>query len=159
MTADPEVRAKLITERDSFWILSHLLFLIGPVATALGLGIFTSTVETANARPLAMVGLAAMVLGTLVWAHIVLAYRLLMLGEEYVRTTGGAWTFPTYTLLTLGAHILNGIVLLLSGFPTWLGLVTLGLSSLILIAFFIQKDSGPPLFYIPTLIMGIAFLT
>lgn len=159
VTADPDVRAKLITERDNYWILSHILFLIGPVTTAIGMGVFTSAIETSVARALAIVGLIAFILGTLVWVHIVLAFRLLMLPEEYVRTTGGAWTFPTYTVLTLGGLILYGIVLLLTGFPTWLGLVTIGLSSLILIAFLIQKDSGPPVYYIATLIMGIVFLT
>ncbi|MCI0711209.1 MAG: hypothetical protein L0154_13710 [Chloroflexi bacterium] len=158
-TSDPDLREKLINERDNFWIISHLLYIIGAVLTTTGMGIFTSTVEAPDARLLAIAGLAALVLGTLVWVHIVLTFRLLMLSEEYVRTTAGGWTFPTYAVLTLGGLIVHGIVLLLSGFPIWLGVVTIGLNSIILIAFYIQKDSAPPLFYIATLIMGIVFLT
>ncbi len=156
---DPQKRAQLITNHRSNWVVGHLLLLAGVVIVAVGLGVFTNTVETANARPLAIVGLVAIALGSIVWAYIVVRFRLAMPPEEYVRTTAGAWTFPTYTVLTLGALILYGIVLFMTGFPTWLGITTVGLNSLILIAFIIQKDSIPALFYVATLIMGIAFLS
>lgn len=158
-TSDPDLREKLIKEREAYWIVSHLMFAIGAVMTTTGMGIFTSTVEAPIDRLLAIGGLVAMVLGTLVWVHIVFAFRLLMLGEEYVHTTAGGWTFPTYAVLTLGGLIVYGIVLLLGDFPIWLGVVTIGLNSVILIAFYIQKDSAPPLFYMATLIMGVVFLT
>ena len=158
VTYDPEVRAKLIAEQDTSWILSHMLFLLGPVLTVMGMGVFTTTIEAANVRLLAIIAFVAYLLGMLVWAYIVLAFRLLMLGEEYVHTTAGGWTFPTYTVLTLGALILYGAVLLLSGFPAWLGQLTIGLNGLILIAFLIMKNSAPPLYYITTLIIGIVFL-
>lgn len=159
VTADPNVRVQLITDLHGYWILSHILFLAGAIATAVGLGVFTSTIEASNARPLALIGLGAIALASVIWAYSVLAFRLSMPPDEFVRTSSGAWTFPTYTLLTLGALILYGIVLLVSGFPTWLGIVTVGISSLILVAFLIQRDAVPAAFYIPTLIMGIAFLT
>lgn len=157
LTSDADFREKLINERDSYWIVSHIMFVIGAVTTTAGMAIFTSTIEGTNARVLAIVGLVAVVLGTFAWIHIVFAFRLLMPSEEYVRTTAGGWTFPTYTALTLGGLILYGIVLLLSDFPTWLGLVIIGLNSMILITYYVW-DMGPGLFYITTLIMGIVFL-
>ncbi len=158
VTADPDVRAQLITDLRPYWVLSHFLFLVGVVVTAIGLGFFTSTVEAGNARTLAIIGLTAIVLASAAWAYIVLAFRLSMPVEEYVRTNAGAWTFPAYSLLTLGALILYGLVLLLTGYPTWLGIVTVGLTSLILVGLLIQRDAIPALFYIPTLIMGIVLL-
>ncbi len=155
---DPEKAAQFIRNNRSNWVVGHILLLAGVVIVAVGLGVFTSTVETANARPLAIVGLVAIALGSIVWAYIVVRFRLAMPPEEYVRTTAGAWTYPTFSLLTLGALILYGIVLLLSGFPTWLGIATVGLSGLILVAFLRQK-AFPALYYIPTVIMGIALLS
>jgi hypothetical protein len=155
---DPEKAAQLITNLRSSWVVGHILLLAGVVIVAAGLGVFTSAVETAAVRPLAMVGLVAIALGSIVWAYIVVAFRLAMPPEEYVRTTAGAWTYPTFSLLTLGALILYGVVLLLSGFPAWLGIATVGLSGLILVAFLMQK-AFPALYFIPTLIMGIAFLS
>ena len=127
-TADLDVRARLINDMRGYWVLAHIFLLVGVVVVAIGLGVFTSTVEVANTRLLATVGLTAIILASLVWAYIVLAFRLGMSAEEYVRTTAGAWTFPAFALLTLGAFILFGIVLLSSGFPTWSGLATIGLS-------------------------------
>lgn len=158
-TSDPDARAKIITDLRGYWVVAHLLFAAGVVATVAGFGVFTSTLESPNARTLALVGLAAIALGSLVWIYIVVAFRLSMPAEEYVRTTAGGWTFPVYAVLTLGALIVYGIVLYVAGFPTWLGIVAVGLSSLILIAFVIQGDSIPALFYIVPLIMGIVFLT
>jgi hypothetical protein len=79
--------------------------------------------------------------------------------DEYVRTTVGAWTFPAYTLFTLVAFILFGVVLLSTGHPTWVGIAMIGLSSLILVAFIVQKDAIPAMFYIATLIMGVSLLS
>ena len=158
VTTAPDVRAQLITDNRSYWVLSHVCFLAGVVTVAIGLGVFTSTIETSNARSLAIIGLVAITLASAVWAYIVLAFRLTMPVEEYVRTTAGAWTFPAYTLLTLGAFILYGVVLLSTDYAAWVGITTIGLSSLILVAFIIQKDAIPGMFYIVTLIMGIALL-
>lgn len=157
-TSDPDLREKLINDRDSYWIISHIMFLIGAVTTTTGMAIFTSTIEETDVRLLALVALVALVLGTLIWVHIVFAFRLLMSSEEYVRTNAGGWTFPAYAVLTVGGLMVYGIVLLLSDFPTWLGLVTIGLNSVILIAYF-ARDTGPGPFYVTTLIIGIAFLT
>jgi hypothetical protein len=156
---DPQERARLIINHRSNWVVGHILLLAGVLIVAIGLGVFTGTVETANARPLAIVGLVAIALGSIVWAYIVVRFRLAMPPEEYVRTTAEAWTYPTFTLLTLVALILFGIVLLMSGFPIWLGIVIAGLSGLILIAFLARQNTIPALYYIAPLIMGIVLLS
>jgi hypothetical protein len=155
---DAEKMAQIITKLRPYWIISHILFVAAVGSVAIGLGVFTSIIEAATARPLAIVGLVAIGLGSIVWAYIVIRFRLSMPPEELVRTTAGAWTFPAFTLLTLGALILYGLVLLMSGFPTWLGTITVGLSGLILIAFLSRRNVIPAVFYVVTLIMGIAFL-
>src|SRR5262249_250211 len=149
---DTEKMAEVITRLRPYWILGHILFLVAVVIVAVGLGVFTSTVEAENARLLAIVGLVAIGLGSLIWASIVVRFRLSMPPEELVRTTAGAWTFPAFTLLTLGALILYGLVLLTSRFPAWLGIISVGLSGLILIAFLSRKNVIPAVFYIVPLI-------
>jgi hypothetical protein len=156
---DMEQMAQVITQLRPAWILGHILFLVGVVTVVIGLGVFTGSIEAANARTLAIVGLVAAVLGSLVWAYIVLAFRLSMSAEELVHTKAGAWTYPAFTVLTLGALVLFGIVLLVNDFPAWIGIATAGLSGLILIAFLARKNTIPALYYIAPLILGIALLS
>ena len=108
VTADPDVRAQLITDLRRYWVLSHLLFLAGVIAVAVGLGVFSGTVAP-DARPLAIIGLTVIVLASVVWAYIVFAFRLSRPPEQYVRTNAGAWAFPAYSLLTLVRRLLHVI--------------------------------------------------
>src|SRR5262245_21622073 len=75
---DAEKMAEVITKLRSGWILGHIRFLAGVMFVTSGLGVFTSAVETAGARPLAIVGLIAVGLGSIVWAYIIVRFRLLM---------------------------------------------------------------------------------
>jgi len=159
ITEDPDERIRIISGREHFWIIAHLVFLIGAVMTTIGLGIFTFNVAEGLGQLLAVIGFVLAVAGTIVFTHIIFAFRLLMLAEEYVHTQAGAWTFPAYTLLWLGGVILCGITLLLSDYPIWSGLAIIALNSAILLGFLWKKDSGPPVYYVATLIMGVALLS
>ena len=84
------------------------MFLAGATTTAAGLAVFTTTVDAPIPRLLASAGLASVAFATLVWTYEVLAVRLSLPAEDYVQSSAAVWTFPAYSLLTLGARVLFG---------------------------------------------------
>jgi hypothetical protein len=155
----PDLRTRIdtIANHRTAWVLANVGYLAGIVATGIGLVVLAPTLGEPNANPLAWIGLVAIVLATLV--GVVGVYLQVSLPPEKVLgTTGGKRAIRVFSLLTLGAFILFGAALLLAGFPVWLGAVTIGLSGLIVAVWIIWDNGIPPLYYLVSLIMGIALL-
>jgi hypothetical protein len=54
--------------------------------------------------------------------------------------------------------ILIGAALLSTGYPSWIGMLMIGLNGSLLVALEIQKDAVPASFDLASLVVGIAFL-
>jgi len=159
-------KIELIASHRTFWVLQHIFFLAGVIATAIGLFILATILRETNARPLATGGLIGILLATAVWA-VATYFRLSVPAEEIVRTSDvpplflaafEGWIFVAFTVLTLGALIVYGAALFRSGLLKRLGGIAAMLSSLMLLAAIILGDWAPEAQYLVTLPIGIGLL-
>lgn len=158
---DSEKRLEIIETYQSRWVASNVLFVLGGLATAAGLILFTIYAQGEVNSLLNWLAALSYSLGTVLW--IIFLYNRTVnpaqLFEDYAFTPG---TIALIGLL-IGGLLLYGIVYIQAGYPGWLGFGTVGLTVLIgaLALFFPSRffASFPPqVLYLFTLAAGIVFL-
>lgn len=101
MGGDRDKMAEKIESDSLSWLLLHVLSLLSMSTLSYALILLANTFTDSNAVLLAVLGISAFIVGSLVWMHITFKFRLGMTPKEYVHTTEGSWTFPVYSVLTL----------------------------------------------------------
>ena len=156
----------MIAHDWSSWVLQQSVFLAGLLLTTSGLIVLSSSLRTTPSYRLAQVALVGIIVATSIWV-VISALRLAVPAADIRQTAdipplfGAAmngWLFQIFNLLMLGALVIYGGALLQSGWPRWLGLTTIILSSLMLGAFSFFGDGPPEMLFVVTLIVGIAAL-
>jgi hypothetical protein len=166
--AEPDLLTGLaMIAHDWFgWVLQQSLFLAGLLLTTTGLIVLGNSLRPTRGYRLAQVALAGIVVATSIWV-VITAIRLVVPVADIRQTAdipplfGAAmngWLFQSFNLLMLGSLVIYGGALLQSGWPRWLGLTTITLSSLMLGVFGFFGDGPPELLCLVTLIVGIAAL-
>lgn len=158
---ESEKRLEIIETHQSRWIASNVLFVLGALATAAGLILFSLSIQGDVNSLLNWLAVLFYGLGTVLWI-IFLFNRTInpaQLFENYVFTPS---TIALVGLL-VGGLLLYGILYIQAGYPGWLGFGTVGLTVVIgaLALFFPGRffASFPPqALYLFTLAAGIVFL-
>ena len=147
-----------IQSRPIEWASSLVLFAVGGMVTAVGLGLLTLQLRSLNsAAGPAVIGFVSVMLGAVCWTVIVyLRYTLPL--EIVLREPTLGWWFVAYTLLTQAALIAYGLALVQAGYPRWLGISTMGLAAGSFLAYVVFKDMPPFAHYVITLMIGVALL-
>jgi hypothetical protein len=135
------------------WVISQILFSVGALGVALGVGL---AIYSLNDRPMAPWLLIAAVLlaaGALLWSWHV--YLRAVDPAAFVSGALPGWQFPLYTLLTISAFLMIGISLRGGGFPTWSTWLLMGGAVLFLVLNIIFKDLPPFAHYLLGLVLGL----
>ena len=127
----PQLKAEYIATHPTDWLLSNTLFSAGAVLAALGVLVFARQVqnisESRNIRIASYLGGAMALVGGMFFA-IICNYRIAMEPQALMRNIDVMpWMFWASILLTAFALLIVGVVLLLTGYPKWLGWLVLGL--------------------------------
>ena len=156
----------IVARNWSGWVLQHSVFLTGLLLTTGGLiGLGISLRTTAGAR-LARVALIGLVAATSICV-VISAIRVTVPAAEIRQSAdipplfGAAmngWLFQSFNWLMLGSLAIYGGALLQSGWPRWVGLTTIILSSLMVGAFSYFGDGPPEMLCAVTLIVGVTAL-
>ena len=144
-------RLEIVTTRPQGWLIAQLLFGLGGVVTAVGLGLAASHWEAVS-WALSM-GWGLFGLGAGLWAWLV--YWRAKEPAGFAQNNQPNWPFPVYSFLTQAGLLLFGIGLLALELPNWIGWLLIGGAILFCLAFIIFKDVPPLVYYILTLIAGI----
>jgi hypothetical protein len=148
------------------WALQQIVFLAGLLLTTIGLSMLGNILRTTPGRRLAEVALVGLIVATSIW--VIIAIIRITVPVADIRQTAdipplfgaamNGWLFQTFNPLVLGALAIYGGALLQSGWPRWLGLTTIILSSLMLSVFTFFGEGPPEMLCVVTLILGIATL-
>ena len=154
----PSQAAKLeiITSNRTAWSASQVLFGLGASIAAIGLGFVAHHLRAAPGAVWAYIGLAAVILGAVLWDGLV--YLRAVDPEGFVEGRLVGWLFPAYTLLTQVGLIAFDVSYLRAGYPAWLGGVTVGGAIIFFIIYLVFRDIPPFVYYILTFIAGIVLM-
>lgn len=158
---DIDVRMQIVEDYQSRFNTAQIATAVGATGIALGYLLLTLHLQGDETARLANVGAAAMLLGAISLAI------LMLLGISDPRAylergslSGSPATIydDGFTWLTIAGYLLYGIVFLRADFPRWLAFFTLGLTILVLfVALFVEQAAVELLFLMP-LVVGIALL-
>jgi hypothetical protein len=156
--AEPSQAAKLeiIASNRRAWSASQVLFGLGASIAAIGLGFVAYHLRTTPGAVWAYIGLAAVILGAVLWdGHV---YLRAIDPEGFVEGRLMGWLFPAYALLTQFGLLVFGVAYLRAGYPAWLGGITVGGAVIFFIVYLIFKDIPPFVYYILTFIAGVRLM-
>jgi hypothetical protein len=156
--AEPSQAAKLeiIASNRTAWSASQVLFGLGASIAAIGLAFVAHHLRDTPGAVWAYIGLAAVILGAVLWdGHV---YLRAIDPEGFVGGRLIGWLFPAYALLTQVGLLAFGVAYLRAGYPAWLGGVTVAGAVIFFIVYLVFKDIPPFVYYIPTFIAGIRLM-
>ena len=149
-----EQQLAVIAADRSGWQVAQLSFGSGATIAWVGMAMLAYWLETKKRSIFPLVAMAASGAGLVFW--IVYIYLRTISPENFVHSLYPGWLFPAYSFLTLLAIFVLGMEMYRLKFPRWLALL---LSAVLLaLAFLVLKDLPPLLYYIVTLVDGIAVL-
>jgi hypothetical protein len=166
--AEPDLLAgiAMIADNQIAWVLQQIVFLAGLLWITIGLIVLGNILRTTPGRRLAEIALVGLIVATSIW--VIIAIIRIVVPVTGIRQTAdlpplfgaamNGWLFQAFNHLMLGALAIYGGALLQSGWPRWLGLTTIILSSLMLGIFSFFGQGPPEMLCVVTLILGIAAL-
>lgn len=159
-TDDPLLKLGYIEEDPVAWDLAMTLLGLGGLIAAIGLvPLARSAQQVTDPRILGVIayGAATLAIGGAVSWVIISSVRIAQSPFEVVFADGSPWLFGTYRVFTRAAFIIFGVVLLLSGYPRWLGWMLI-VSGAIMFADLVALVLPPFVHYVVFLILGAALL-
>lgn len=152
----PAAKLEIITSNRTAWSASQVLFGLGGSIAAIGLGFVAYHLHGTPGAVWAYIGLAAVILGAVLWdGHV---YLRAIEPEGFVEGRLIGWLFPAYALLTQVGLLAFGVAYLLAGYPAWLGGVTVAGAVIFFIVYLIFKDIPPFVYCVLTFIAGIRLI-
>lgn len=159
--ADIEVRLQIVENYRSRFNTAQIATVVGTAGIAVGYLLLTLHLQGSEAAGFANLGAAAMMLGTVSLAILMLlgitdprAY----LERGSLSGSSASIYDDGFTWLTIAGYLLYGIVFLRAGFPKWLAYFTLGLTILVLFAALFIEQAAVELLFLMPLVVGIALL-
>jgi hypothetical protein len=159
-TDDPLLKLRYIEEDPAGWDLAMTFLGLGGLIAAIGLVPLARSVQrVTDPRILGVIayGAATLAIGGAVSWVIISSVRIAQSPFEVVFADAGPWLFGTYRVFTRAAFIILGFVLLLSGYPRWLGWMLI-VSGVIMFADLVALVLPPFVHYVVFLILGAALL-
>jgi hypothetical protein len=158
---DIDVRLQIVESYRSRFFAAQIATAVGAAGIAVGYLLLTLYLQGDEAARFANLGAAAMLLGTISLAI------LMLLGISDPRAylergslSGSPATIydDGFTWLTIAGYLLYGIVFLRAGYPKWLAYFTLGFTILVLFAALFIEQTAVELLFLMPLVVGIALL-
>jgi hypothetical protein len=146
----------VIAADRSGWLVSQCFFVLGATVAFIGMGMLAYRLKATKGSTFPLIAVAAAGIGLVLWMMYV--YLRTISPEDFVYNRIPRWLFPTYSYLTLLAIFVIGLESCRFNFPRWLSFFNMGSAVLFALAFLIFKDLPPLLYYIVTLVDGIALL-
>ena len=151
-----EQQLAVIAADRSGWQVAQFFFGSGATIAWVGMAMLAYWLETKKRSIFPLVAMAASGAGLVFW--IVYIYLRTISPENFVHSLYPGWLFPAYSFLTLLAILVLGMEMYRLKFPRWLSLFTMISAVLLALAFLVLKDLPPLLYYIVSLVDGIAVL-
>ena len=152
----PTRKLEVIRASPTAWSVAQILFGLGALVTAIGVGLLAYALRRQPSAWLIWVSVAVLVLAAVLWLwHL---YRRTVDPVAFAEGRWLRWPLLAYFMLTeIGLAIL-GYALLSSVLPSWIGWMLIGSMVLLFVLTLIYRDMPPLMFYLVTLIVGIALL-
>jgi hypothetical protein len=138
------------------WSMSQILFGLGALVTAIGVGLLAYALRRQPSAWLIWASVAILIIAVVLWLwHL---YGRMVDPVDFAEGRWPRWPLLAYFMLTeIGLAIL-GFALLGSDLPMWIGWMLIGSMVLLFVLTLIYRDMVPLMFYLVTLIAGIALL-
>ena len=135
---------------------TQILFGLGALVTAIGIGLFAYALRRQPSAWLIWVSVAVLLVAAILWLwHL---YERIVDPVAFAEGRWPRWPLLAYFMLTeIGLAIL-GYALLRSDLAPWIGWMLIGSMVLLFVLTLIYRDIPPLMFYLVTLIAGIALL-
>ena len=159
-TDDPLLKLRYIEEDPATWDLAMTLLGSGGLIAAIGLVPLARSVQRVTNRPILGViayGAATLAIGGALSWVIISSIRIARSPFEVVFGDISPWLFGTYRVFTRAAFVILGVVLLLSGYPRWLGWMLIVVGAM-MFADLVALVLPPFVHYVVFLILGAALL-
>jgi len=158
---DIDVRLQIVESYRLRFYAAQIATAVGAGGIAVGYLLLTLYLQESEAAGFANFGAAAMILGTVSLAILM----LLGIADPRAYLERGSLSGSSvsiyddgFTWLTIAGYLLYGVVFLRADFPRWLAYFTLGFTILVLfVTLFIEQAAVELLFLMP-LVVGIALL-
>lgn len=161
-TSDPMLGLQYIEESPAAWDLGNAMFGAGGLIAAIGLVLLARSVHrVTSGRILAVAAYVAATLataGAMLW--VIISYiRIVRSPFDVVFLAISPWLFRTCGLFTETAFIIFGFVVLLSGYPKFLGWMLIVAGTIMFVArLAFDLDLVPFVYYLVFLILGVTLL-
>lgn len=152
----PEQRLAIIEADRSGWVISQFLFALGAAVSWIGMLLLAYQLNFLSGTGFALPAVVGAGIGMLFWLRHV--YLRGTSPQSFTNNLLPGWHFLIYALLTGLALIGIGVGLFQANSPDWLALVNVASAILFALIYLIFKDLPPFLFYLVTLVDGIALL-
>ena len=151
-----EQKMAIIDADRTGWQVSQVLFALSAAVAWAGMGLLAYRFRAFGGSILPLAAVAAAGVGLALWLAYV--YLRTIRPEDFVSGLVPGWPFVAYSFLTLLAIFVIGSGMSQPKFPRWLPIFNMGAAALMGLAFLIFKDLPPLLYYVVTLVDGIALL-
>lgn len=159
-TNDALLRLGYIEEDPAAWDLAMTLAGAGGLVAAIGLVPLARSVQLVTDRRILGVlayGAATLAIGGALSWVIISFIRITQPPFEVAFVDASPWLFGTYRVLTRAAVFIFGVVLLLSGYPRWLGWMLI-VAGAVMFVDLVPQVLPPFVHYVVFLILGVALL-
>lgn len=160
-TGDALLKLRYIEEDPATWDLAMAMLAVGGLTAAIGLVLLARSVQgVTNRRILGVVAHGAATLAIVgALSLVIISYvRIARSPYEVVFVDINPWLWGTYRVFTRAAFIIFGVVLLLSGYPRWLGWMLI-FPGAIMSADLVVLVLPPFVHYVVFVILGATLLT
>lgn len=151
---DTAERLEIITAAPIQWIAAQVLFALGSLVTAVGIGMLAYRMSGQSFAIYLYSTTVLTGIGALLWSWHVYMRAV----DPALFTSGGIpfWLFGGYSLMTILGLALMGIALLQAPIQPWVGSLALGTAVLFLLLGLLFRDMPPLVYYVVTLTVGVA---
>jgi hypothetical protein len=159
-TDEPLLKLQYVEEDPAAWDLAMTLLGLGGLIAAIGLVPLARSVRAVTDRRILGVmayGAASLAIGGALSWVIISSIRIARSPFDVVFGDISPWLFGTYRVFTRAAFVIFGVVLLLSGYPRWLGWMLIFVGSM-MFADLVVLVLPPFVHYLVFLILGAALL-
>lgn len=150
---DPETRLRMLEQGIRRWRAAQPLYGLGPLLTAVGVGLL-ATADNGATDAVFVTGGVALLAGGLAWCRSL--YLRATRVRDFAHGALPGWPFTASVLLTIGGLAPLGLGLLAADYPSWLGWVVLGWDVVFLAGYLWAGDIPPFVFYLLLLVVGVA---